>query len=279
METQNKIGMRGIYNKPDSNKLYNISEIFTSAQGEGVYSGTMMTFVRIAGCSVGKPFPPEKYQPSLISGTEPRIPSGSGNTYGDLPIYTEECTLWDGRKFACDTDYRPKEKLSVDQILERVPKGVGHFCITGGEPVNQDLGPLTIGMLKWLDTKGLEGMKYRVHLETSGSVPLSKAFKGIYQAVEKFVWVTVSPKVGCLEDMVYRANELKILVDKTFDLSKLSEEMLKHDTVYLQPVNGEHTINKDNLKLVMALQRLHPQFRVSLQLHKVISDYIGERVL
>ena len=75
---------------------YPISEIFTSPQGEGVYAGAMMTFIRLAGCTVGKPFPKEKYQ----SRKDPI--EGAHNIPG-LAVYTEKCTLYDGREFACDT--------------------------------------------------------------------------------------------------------------------------------------------------------------------------------
>src|SRR5271155_1867576 len=107
-------------------KLYPIAEIFTSPQGEGQYCGTMMTFIRLAGCSVGKPFPKDRYY----------------REQDPLPIYTEMCTLYDGRTFECDTDYRVKERLEVSQILDRIPAEVDHVCISGGEPFIHNLNPL-----------------------------------------------------------------------------------------------------------------------------------------
>src|SRR4051812_2738266 len=94
---------------------YPISEIFTSPQGEGLYTGMMMTFIRLAGCSVGRPYPKEKYvvlphcEFKCIGG-DPDMGHGPNCAYAKsthvLPIYTEQCTLYDGRTFACDTDYR-----------------------------------------------------------------------------------------------------------------------------------------------------------------------------
>lgn len=42
---------RQVKNEP---VLYEIAELFHSIQGEGVYTGTPMTFIRFTGCSVGK---------------------------------------------------------------------------------------------------------------------------------------------------------------------------------------------------------------------------------
>lgn len=69
---------------------YPISEIFTSVQGEGVYSGVMMTFIRLAGCTVGKPY---KESEKLIG--------NNIDGFKQLPVYTEKCTLYDGREFPC----------------------------------------------------------------------------------------------------------------------------------------------------------------------------------
>lgn len=236
----------------DENK-YPVSEIFTSPQGEGVYSGTMMTFVRLAGCSVGKPY--------------------SKETYATLPIYTEKCTLWDGRTFPCDTDYRKKELLTMPQITARIPKEVQHVCITGGEPLIHDLSFL----IKTLRVIGKE-----IHLETSGTRIYWETEETMKNELRN-VWVTVSPKEHVLQSMLNRADELKFLVDTTFQLQKPIEleilaDMAKVKPVYLQPVNFENEINVQNLKMCMGLIEIYPQFRLSLQLHKVLSAYLEEHI-
>src|SRR5271170_6427812 len=92
-----------------SDKKYPVSEIFTSIQGEGVYTGTVMTFIRLAGCSVGKKIA-EKDR-AIVNQKAEHFSQPPGvelkpNHLSVLKPYTEICTLYDGREFLCDTDFR-----------------------------------------------------------------------------------------------------------------------------------------------------------------------------
>lgn len=227
--------------------MYPVSEIFTSPQGEGGYAGTMMTFVRLAGCTVGRKYPAEKYRGEQA-----------------FPVYVEKCTLYDGREFPCDTDYQMHKKMSVDEILRQVPYEIERVCVTGGEPLMHDLRALFAG----LHEKGK-----LIHLETSGTVHKPELL--VYVD-----WLTVSPKKGVLKDVMDKAQEVKLLVDENFDWGKVPMfcSHPKCGVVYIQPVNGEHTISRENLKLVMAIQKDNPHVRVSLQLHKVLEHYTQEKV-
>ena len=246
-------------------KAYPISELFVSPQGEGVYSGTMMQFIRLAGCTVGKRYPKEMYKFDL----KPRSVGMSTMVNDDkLPIYTEECTTYDGRKFACDTDYRKKFAYTVADLSRQWSSGIEHACITGGEPLMHDITEL-------VDALHAAGIK--IHIETSGTVHLDKAITDAM--LRHAVWVTVSPKQDVLTDMILRADEIKLLVDDGFDWGKVPKEVKQHGTVYIQPINFEHTVNPKNLKKCMELQQQYPHLRVCVQLHKIIEHYIGERVL
>ena len=92
---------------------YPVTEIFNTLQGEGAYSGTPMTFIRMAGCSVG----------TMISIDSPY----------------EKCTTWDGREFVCDTNYRMTDRYDIDSILQSVPANGTRCLITGGEPLIHNL--------------------------------------------------------------------------------------------------------------------------------------------
>jgi len=252
-------------NQDQNETLFPISEIFTNYQGEGVYAGTLMTFIRFAGCNVGKPYPKEKYEVGFEQGKQhPSIPA-------ELPIYTEKCTTYDGREFACDTDYRVKQRLAYHEIVGCIPNGVKHVCITGGEPFMHKFMPLFIERLAKL---------WQVHVETSGTKPVP----------DLNAWITLSPKQGVRYDAFANADELKLLVDENFDpTKKISLENPFNDKpmeielwylaqsviTYLQPINNEHTICAENLKLCLKWQEKFPQFRVCLQLHKAIGAIIG----
>ena len=220
-----------------------IAEIFTSPQGEGVWTGTLMTFIRTAGCCVGRPFPKERYQ---------GFKSEEGTRVDGFPIYTEMCTTYDGRTFPCDTDYRVKERFTVEQILDEIPDGVEHACISGGEPLIHDL--------KYLSYE-LQRREIMVHIETSGTV-LPK-----WDLEDE--WVTVSPKLGILPAMIRRADEVKLLIDGEFVLENVPEFVLRHRIIYIQPINNEFTVDKANLQRCLELQKAHPTWRISTQMHKI----------
>lgn len=237
------------------NNLLPIAEIFTSPQGEGVFTGQPQTFIRLAGCTVGKPYKVSADQ-KLAAG---------------LSIYTEECTLYDGRRFPCDTDYRVKRRMTVEQILKEIPPNVENVCITGGEPLMHNLDTLITYL--WDAEK-------MVHIETSGT---------INKFLTSRIWVTCSPKFSPYLDMMTRADEFKLLVDKDFDPHKpiicIYQDTVQNVTplflaakkpVYLHPVNGEHTISKENLALCKKWQEEFPQFRIGLQLHKAMSSVLEE---
>lgn len=255
------------------NKVYPISEIFVSPQGEGEYAGALMGFIRLAGCTVGKPFPKEMYESKteMYSPHERDSSRDYEKVIPGLPIYTEMCTLYDNRTFACDTNYKMSEKLSVHEIMKMIPLDIAHICVTGGEPMMHQLNPLIAA---------IEHRGATAHIETSGSIELRKSMpiEGDLD-YSADLWITVSPKKGVLLPMVGRADEIKLLVDDGFDIDNVPLCIIQHPLVYIQPVNGEFTVNAKNLKRVMELQKVYPRWRVSVQLHKVLEMYLKERVL
>lgn len=235
---------------------YPISEIFNRPQGEGVYTGVMMTFIRLAGCTVGKPYKKSE-----------RLIGNNLDGFKELPIYTEKCTLYDGRVFACDTDYRVKERLTTQQISDRIPEDVMHVCITGGEPCMHNI----MDLIPQLTNNG----KRQIHIETSGTINWCL----------KPTWITVSPKKGVTTFMLDTCDELKLLVDEKFNPEELIPDSLvlpltiaKQKPTYLHPVNYEKSINETNVRLCLKWQEKYPQFRVGLQLHKALSIFTEQEV-
>lgn len=215
--------------------MYPIAERFKSVQGEGQWAGTRMAFVRLAGCTVGRPFTHDK-------------PEG-------LEVYQERCTLWDGRTFACDTNYKKHEALSVGMILNWIDDEE-RVCITGGEPLMHNL---------YLLLEALYTTDKIVHMETSGTIDIDEKTRRMIG------WLAVSPKQGVLPEMLKKADEVKVLVDDDFSIPAMQRDILPYvpeDKLWFQPVNELHTVNDHNLGRCLRLQEQFRQARLSSQLHK-----------
>lgn len=230
-----------------------IAEVFTAPQGEGKFAGTLMIFLRLAGCTVGKRFPSERYTRNIGIDTEHgsyQLPM--------LPSYTNECTTYDGRQFACDTDYQKKYVMSPQDILsllQQTHPTCMTVCLTGGEPLMHDVSNL-------IDT--LHGFGYDVHIETSGTIG------NVNVRDLNIDHIAVSPKIGFLDIYAAYADEIKILVDENFTFNSLPHSILTvMSKVWLQPVNFEHAINDKNMQRCLDLQLEHPKVKISSQSHKL----------
>jgi len=220
-----------------------------------------MWFLRLAGCSVGKRMTGE--QRAFFLSAERLASNGRVEA---IATYREVCTLWSGTQFCCDTDFISKEVLTVPEILSKIPSGVRHICLTGGEPLDHELTPLL---------NSLEDYGHFIHIETSGTVSITERAYPAYLTGDSmevnggWLWITVSPKHGVLPEMLTIANEIKLLVDENFDIATVPKEVLGHDLVFLQPINFELDVNKKNVDLCLALQKEHPNWRISSQAHKL----------
>ena len=229
---------------------YPIAEIFESVQGEGGQAGIAMTFVRLAGCTVGKPYT-----------AEARKALG-------LEYFQERCVSWDGASFPCDTNYRMSSRKTVAELMAMDEiKNAHYVSITGGEPLMHNLVPLMVA----LDVK-----EKHIHIETSGTVALPANLivdvDLARQRTDCMVWVTVSPKQGCLPEMLKLADEIRIMVDKDFNEGQFLLEYEKYiadEKVWISPVNDLVTLNIDNMKRCLALQQRYRQLRLSIQQHKI----------
>lgn len=248
-----------------------IAEIFVSPQGEGTHTGRLMIFLRLAGCTVGTRYPAEMYDlESQATGTA-TVPSL-------FPIYTNECHLYDGRTFACDTDYTKKlvvnSEKELHKVLENIHATCKTVCLTGGEPMMHKQNFHTI--VDWL-----KHGNYTLHLETSGTIPIGEEMSN---TLLRFEHISVSPKLGLLAEYYKFAHDIKLLIDENFFEGNLPGGLLRMWTekqyadeevgiyadpnIFLQPVNGEHTVNEYNLKLCLMYQQAHPHLLISQQAHK-----------
>ena len=181
----------------------------------------------------------------------------AGCNVGTAPEYGS-CFTADGREFQCDTDYRKKLEFSLDEMLAEAWEE--HICITGGEPFLHDLSEV------------LNFPSKHFHFETSGTLPLPKWLVTGRGRVR--LWVSCSPKKGFLLSNQDIINEWKFLIDDSFkNAIRVIEETIgdSEAPVFLQPVNQTHAVNYHNLALCQKLLRERPDWRISMQTHKLVN--------
>ncbi len=142
--------------------------------------------------------------------------------------------------------------VAVTEIVKRaVECGAQTAVITGGEPLLRELTPITQALHK----AGLT-----VHIETSGSRPLSGDVD----------WVCVSPKERKppIEEMLCRADELKVVICTESDLEwaeRCAKSCNKECKLYLQP---EWSVSSDIMPILVEYAKRNPQWQISIQTHK-----------
>ena len=161
--------------------------------------------------------------------------------------------VWCDVKDSWDAEKHPK--LNIESLKSKVKKTPTEIVvITGGEPLMHDLTELT----KELQTAGL-----KTHIETSGAHPLSGSWD----------WVCLSPKKfkAPLPGIAPLASELKIVVFNKSDFEwaeKYAALVSPSCKLFLQP---EWDKAAEITPLIIEYIKAHPQWELSLQIHKYIN--------
>ena len=172
------------------------------------------------------------------------------------------CNLWSGREEDretavcrfCDTDFVGGARFDSAPDLAEAAAAAwqggdrGRFIVcTGGEPLLQLDEPLIAA---------LHAAGFRIAIETNGT-----------QAVPAGIdWVCVSPKAGA-PLAVDQGNELKLVFPQAGAEPERFEHM-RFAHLLLQPMDGTERVR--NTELAVAYCKAHPQWRLSLQTHKLI---------
>lgn len=199
-----------------------INEIFASIQGEGLRQGEPTIFIRLTGCNLRCPFCDTR---------------AAWETGREMPI--------------------PDILDSVEQARRAMP--AGWICLTGGEPLKQELK----GLVLHLKSRG-----FRIQAETNGT---------LFQDLP-VDWWTVSPKpprYACQEELRHRVREVKLVVTSEVTentLSTLRKGFSAHIPLLLQPESNLPEFQQKALDMLRfgACAGL-PNLRLSLQLHKILN--------
>jgi len=165
------------------------------------------------------------------------------------------CTRW------CDTPegWGPDagEEMTAGEIMSHA--WLPRLCLTGGEPLLQVLG--VRGLLEAAHRREI-----RVHVETNGTLD-PPAGPGA-----DLDWVTVSPKppgYNVARGWRGRVDELKLVADDSLDAATAERVAATHPeaVVFIQPESGAGGAGHTR---AIALVMDHPEWRLSLQTHKLL---------
>lgn len=191
---------------------------------------------------------------------------GEGRNTGRAAVFIRfaGCNL---RCSFCDTEFDSYREMSADEIVDAISVWPSRFVVlTGGEPTLQ----VDDTFVDQLHQHG-----YEVAMESNGTRP----------APRNLDWLTVSPKDwwkasgGWWMEHSSHINELKIVFDEDTpeNLSTLHPPLstLHHSPstlhLYLQPCDtGDAERNARILHLCIEYIKQHPQWRLSLQTHKLV---------
>ena len=211
-----------------------VNEIFSSIQGEGIYAGVPMTFVRLQGCNLNCPWCDTSYAQNPKEG---------------------KFMSWE-------------EIVDEVVILESVPvEDVGRLkrwvCITGGEPLLQE--PDLFGLVQGLNSEG-----YKVEIETNGTFlpPLWYRLVDSWVADDKTPsskspransnWLGLRPK-DQVKYVVANNDDLKFIKDR------LSEGNVKVEVIVSPMMPSEQSWLQEVWEFCE-----REGLRFSLQLHKIV---------
>ena len=148
----------------------------------------------------------------------------------------------------CDTEFDSYRLLTAEDILTAIEAFPTRFVVlTGGEPTLQ-------ADEAFVDLLHQHG--YEVAMESNGTRP----------APRNLDWLTVSPKTVPQQ---MRCNELKLVFTSADSVDTFGIEA---DYYYLQPcATDDDRRNADILQACIDYILQHPQWRLSLQTHKLIN--------
>jgi 7-carboxy-7-deazaguanine synthase len=209
---------------------YAIKEIFYTLQGEGAQAGRAAVFCRFAGCN-------------LWSGREE-------------DRATAVCNFCDTEFVGVDGPgggkFESAQALAA-AVAEKWPTntsaGKRFVVCTGGEPLLQ------------IDTSlidALHAYDFEIAVETNGTIAARAGLD----------WVCVSPKAAT-ELVQTSGDELKLVFPQSQPEAQPKKfEGLRFKHFFLQPMDGLR--REENTELALRYCLDHPQWRLSLQTHKIL---------
>lgn len=195
---------------------------------------------------------------------------GEGGQSGRTAVFCRfaGCNLWTGREADrdkaicrfCDTDFigtdgpgggRFKDAASLASTIAAMWPASGYerrfVVFTGGEPLLQ----LDAALIASMHAEG-----FTIAVESNGTV----------KAPDEIDWLCISPKAG--SEWVQRSGQELKLVYPQDGLDPADMLTLDFEQFWLQPMDGPDRLANTDAAVRYCLE--HPQWRLSLQTHKLI---------
>ncbi len=209
---------------------YAVKELYYTLQGEGALTGRAALFLRFAGCN-------------LWSGREEDRADAVCNFCDTDFLGTSGPG---GGKFASATELAAASASRWPQARNSPCEQPLVVC-TGGEPLLQLDSPLLAA---------LHEVGFTIAVETNGTLPVPPGID----------WLCVSPKANT-ELVAVAGDELKLVYPQAgLDPAEFAGLDFRH--FFLQPLDDAKRTR--NTQLVTEYCLAHPQWRVSLQVHKLL---------
>jgi len=195
---------------------------------------------------------------------------GEGNHAGRPAVFCRfsGCNLWTGREEDrtsaicqfCDTDFVGTDGIgggkfksaqdlaaTINALWPASYAASKYVVFTGGEPLLQ----LDAALIEAMHAVGFE-----VAIETNGTLLVPEGVD----------WVCVSPKMGS-ELVVRKGNEIKVVIPQIGqDMATYANLDFEH--YFVQAMDGP--LRDDNLRRAIDFCKQHPQWKLSLQTHKLL---------
>lgn len=195
---------------------------------------------------------------------------GEGNHAGRPAVFCRfsGCNLWTGREEDrpsaicqfCDTDFVGTDGVgggkfkqahdlafAIDKLWPASYAESKYVVFTGGEPLLQ----LDLALIAAMHSAGFE-----IAIETNGTLPVPDGVD----------WICVSPKMGA-ELVVHKGNEIKVVIPQMGqDMAAYANLDFEH--YFVQAMDGP--LRDDNIHRAIEFCKQHPQWKLSLQTHKLL---------
>ena len=220
---------------PERTRTYTVKEIFFTLQGEGANAGRAAVFCRFTGCNLWSGREEDRASAVCTFCDTDFVGTGpdGGRFRGAESLAARVAATWPAGAHAPDGSGAPTGRKLV-------------VC-TGGEPLLQLDAPLIAAF---------HAHGFEVAVETNGTQPAPAGID----------WTCVSPKAGAPLALT-RGDELKLVFPQAEAMPERFAS-LAFTYFFLQPMDGADA--EENTRRAVAYCLAHPQWRLSLQTHKLL---------